>query len=369
MLHFFFWKREFFMSDADIKQGSGCKRVGCGCLILAALLTLVIGLAVFFSLRSSSSGKIEAHHFLPDEAAGSVLLNLHQADAGLAAVYHLLLKEALKSEEANIPGWVESILPGLSGSGLNEGPVGPRVIISLPRTVNPTSTFPLVIIDLHSYSRAAAVALQISLKTTFASMAAETVYHGITLYDDELDVFDFAMHKGFLIAAGDMDTLRSGVDALEAAKAAEWPEGLELPQGCDLHAVWSGNFSALAIVGIEAFDLAAPKDGDFAQPVEDVTRAELCVDVVTADQLTFTLQGVTETEEAVHRVAADLQEHARELQANLKESNLDFQFSTRTDALTAILEGELHGLEDSIRNLLSVEDPAPEPPEQSRSGE
>ena len=103
--------------------------------------------------------------------------------------------------------------------------------------------------------------------------------------------------------------------------------------------------------------------------MEDVTRAELCIDVLSADQLTFTLQGVTETAEAVHRVAADLQEHARELQINLEESNLDFQFSTRTDALTAILEGELNGLEDYIRTLLQSEEPAPDPPEESRSGE
>lgn len=357
------------MPELPPKQRSGCKIVGCGCLILAGLLALAIGLSTFFFLRSASPGKIEAHHFVPRDAAGTMVLNLHKDDAGLTAIYELALEEALKSEDIDIPGWLTSVVPGLSESSLHEGPVGPRVLLSLPRTLASKPTLPLIIIDLHTYSRAASAALQISLKTTGASLATESVYRGITLYDDKMDMFDFALHKGFLIAAGDMDTLRSGVDALEIARAAEWPKAPAAPEGCDLQAAWSGDFTALAVLGIQTFGLEAPRDGDFVQPVQDVTQAELCIDVVSADQLTFTLQGVTETAEAAHRVAADLQEHARELQTRLKDSNLDLQFATRIDSLNAILTGELNGLEGSIRTLIHSEENIPGLQEEPVSGE
>ena len=185
------------MAEPPQKSGSGCKTIGCGCLILAALLALGAGLAVFFFLRTAAPGKLQAHHFLPSDAVGTIHLNLHKDDEGLAALFSLILKEGL-STKTDVPPWLNGAFPELSKVSLHSGPVGPHVLISLPPETPPGQTVPLIVVDLNSYSRAAAIALQVWLNSSMGAAAEPVEHHGITLYDTADGLFDFALHLSLI---------------------------------------------------------------------------------------------------------------------------------------------------------------------------
>ena len=349
------------MSETEGKKRSGCKVVGCGCLVLLALIGAISAIVVYLGLQKSAPGDIQAHHFVPESSLGSATLNLHTSDEGLGKLFALVLAQTMEQDQDAMPPMLKKFLPSLSSGDLQAGPFGPQIIISVPPPQADEDPSPLVIVDLNSYSRAAATAIQIALKTTLASSSTESSYLDVSVFEHSTGAYTLAVHKGFLLAAKDLDAVKVGIDTLQQSSEAAWPEGPSLPDTCDMHAQWTGDFSELAKMGSRSLHIAPPKDGDFESPVSDVAYADLCVDVVSSDMLKVTVRGDAVNLEAVQRVEADLIEHAGELATELEKKQLTFTFTTRTDALSAILEGEVTGLEQVIKSSMQ---PAPAPTEE-----
>lgn len=329
------------------KKKSGCvKWLGCGCLVLILIGAGMGGVLWFFSSKIEAPGKARAEHMVPANAMGHFQVNLHQEDEGLTDLHRYIMQEmqTLQAEDSS-QGWAGMVQQFMGKRSTDAATaVGPQISGWFGMASPESGERPWgVIADLNTLNRITASAIQFTLSAMLGAERTAQDYKGVDLLVDP-DAVSFAVHKGFVLLSKNENGLKQSIDQFQASRESDWPmeEAFDPVQDMDLH--WTGDFSGLNQTATHLLQLPPPGDSDYVSPSKGLESIRMFADVQSADRIQFNITAEAASRADAERIRSDLDQHARELSAQLAEQDLSLEWTTDTQQKSAVLTLDLSGL-------------------------